>query len=246
MARSKKSKGGVIKIDKNEVIQAVSECIKRFRGLKEKQYVASLLYMMLMNNSIPIKLLEHVPIDPKNAGKTRFDQLYDAAMDVAFPGYRKETLDRLLGPGVETTNATKVWRIIFPDKFKLAHLLIRADSYQEAFALACDYACRASLRMNGKIPPDLTIRVMFVTEKAIRRKLDIRWANRVNKRRQLQLVGRTFSPKELHGARIAALGPKKSPCFSIAKYVEVKDLDKLLKEKNTIRVSSIESEVFED
>lgn len=231
-------------MDQRKAVAAVEKCMKRFRGSKEKQYLASLLYSMVMNNSIPAELLDTLPASPAQIGKTRFDQLYDAATDLSFPGYRQETLERLLGPGASISDRTKVWRVILPPRFKLAHVLIRADSYQEAFALACDYACRASLRVHGRIPADLTIRVMFMTEKAIRRKLDMRWANRVNKRRQLQLVGRVFSPKEINGARIAALGPPTDARFQLAKYIEAKDLGKIAKAAGKARVSSVESEVF--
>lgn len=225
---------------------AIEKCVRRFRGAKEKQYIASLLRIMLLNNAIPIDLIDSVPAPPAEAGKTRFEQLYDAAMDVAFPSYRLETLEKLLGPNAHITEQTKIWRVILPAKFKLAHVLIRADSYQEAFALACDYACRASLRVHGRIPADLTVRVMFMTEKAIRRRLSLRWANRVNKRRQLQLIGRMYSPKEVQGARLAAFGYPSHPNFHLAKYVEMKDLGRIQKVKGLVRVSAVESEVFED
>jgi hypothetical protein len=244
MSEQKKTRGGRVKIDMQKVEQAVHKCIKRFRGANEKRYMAALLYAMLTNNTIPIDLLDTIPTSSDEVGKTRFDQLYDAAMSIAFPSYRLETLERLLGPDAEISENTKIWRVILPQKFKLAHVLIRADSYQEAFALACDYACRASLRVYGKIPHDLTVRVMFMTEKAIRRKLDLRWANRVNKRRQLQLIGRVYSPKEIGGARVAAIGPPSSPAFQLARYIEAKDLGKILRSKNLVRVSSVESEVF--
>lgn len=246
MARSRKKKGGVVEVDEERIETAINKCLKRFRGSKEKQYLAYLLRLMLVNNAIPVELIELIPTSPAETGKTRFEQLYDAAMSVAFPGYRQETLERLLGPKVSVTESTKIWRVILPPKFKLAHVLIRAESYQEAFALGCDYACRASLRIHGKIPPDLTIRVMFVTEKAIRRKLDMRWANRVNKRRQLQLVGRVYSPKEIQGARLAAFGYPSHPHFQVARYLEMKDLGKIMKAKNIVRVSSVESEVFNE
>jgi len=246
MPRSKKWKGGTVRVDEEKVLLAIEKCVKRFRGIKEKQYIAALLKLMLMNNSIPIELIDSIPASPSETGKTRFEQLYDAAMEVAFPGYRSETLEKLLGPNAHITEQTKIWRVVLPPRFKLAHVLVRADSYQEAFALACDYACRASLRIHGKIPSDLTVRVMFVTEKAIRRRLDMRWANRVNKRRQLQLVGRMYSSKEIQGARLAAFGYPSNPNFRLARYVEMKDLGKISKQKKLVRVSSVESEVFTD
>jgi hypothetical protein len=245
MPQLRKRKGGTVRVDEAKISAAVTKCLKRFRGEKEKQYLASLLRAMLLNTAIPIDLQDSVPASPAEIGKTRFDQLFDAAMNVAFPSYRPETLKRLLGPQASMTEQTKIWRVILPPRFKLAHVLIRADSFQEAFALACDYACRATLRVFGKVPADLTVRIMLVTEKAIRRRLDMRWANRVNKRRQLQLVGRMYSPKEVQGARLAAIGYPSSPHFRLARYVEKKDLGRILKSKGLVRMSSVESEVFE-
>lgn len=237
-------RSGKLKININEAELALQECLKRFHGKQEKTYLYNLLRMLVLNNSIPIELLNSIPIHADEAKKTRFDQVYDAVSDLAFPSYREEILEKLLGSGTSITDKTKIWRAVFPPKFKLAHVLIRAESYQEAFALACDYACRASVRMFGRIPHDLTIRIMFVTEKALRRKLKLRWANRVNKRRQYQLIGRTFTNKEISGARIVALGNPNNDMYKIARYLEVKDLGKILKSNGLCRVSAIETEVF--
>jgi hypothetical protein len=133
---------------------------------------------------------------------------------------------------------------MLPEKFGLSHVLIRATTFHEAFSLGCDYACRMSLRLYQRVPTDLTIRIQFVSEKAIRRMLDLRWANRVKKRKQLQLEGREYTPKELMGARLAAVGTPKHPYFSIAKYAENKDLKTIRKRLGVTRPSAVESETF--
>lgn len=222
----------------------LDKCLKRISGSKDYIYFKQQLTRMINGNSIPVELLETIPKTVIAAGKTRFDQLYDAAMYLVFPKYRNETLKKLLGPDAEIRNNTKIWRIMFPDSFKMSHVLIRAHSYQSAFALGCDYACRMSLRIYGKVPTDMTIRVQFVSEKAIRRMLKLRWANRSNKRKNLQLIGREYTGKELIGARLAAVGHPKQQNYSIAKYAENKDLKRLLSKKDIVRVSSVETEIF--
>lgn len=218
--------------------------LRRFTSQKDREYFKSMIEELITNNCIPLELFKHVPIRASVSGKTRFDQLYDICMDLAFPGYRNETLEKLLGPEFKLTSNIKIWRIILPMKFGLSNVLIRANCMQHAFALGCDYACRMSLRKYKKIPPDLTIRVQFVSEKAIRRMLDMRWANRVKARRQYQLSGREYTAKELHGARLVALGDPKQPEYSIAKYAEAQDLKNVLRKHNKVRVSSVETETF--
>ena len=198
---------------------------------------------MVYQGVVPLDLLQRVPLPAQEAGKTRFDQLYAAAMALVFPDYREETLRRFLGPEEQITE-DKIWRVCFPEKFKIAHVYMRAGSFQQAFALGCDYACRLSLRIFGAVPHDLTIRVMFVSERALRRFLDMRWASKTHVRMQLKMVGREFTPRMLNGARLAALGPPDAPMYSIAKYAEMKDLDKVRKSAGRVRRSSVESESF--
>lgn len=204
----------------------------------------ALLEDLVSHNTLPLELLRRLPVPPEKAGKTRFDQLYDAAMFLAFPGYRKETLEKLLGPDAKVKSKTKIWRAIFPAKFRLSHVLLRAPTFQQAFALGCDYACRMSLRLYREVPSDLTVRIQFVSEKAVRRMLKMRWANRVKRRKQLQLIGRVYTPKEIMGARLIALGDPKTPEHSIFKYAEARDLRKILSLQERVRVSSVETETF--
>lgn len=225
--------------------ERLEKYLKRFTSQKERSYFKLLILEFIKNNTIPLDLIENIPLPAYESGKTMFDQLYDAASYLAFPGYRNETLERLVGPTAEESINTKIWRVILPQSFGLSHVLIRANSYQHAFALGCDYACRMSLRLYGRIPVDLTIRIQFVSEKAIRRMLDMRWANRVKRRKQLQLgEGRIFTHKELTGAKLVALGKPEQPEYSIAKYTEAKDLKNILRKFNIVRVSSVETETF--
>jgi hypothetical protein len=163
-------------------------------------------------------------------------------MHLTFPEYKESTLERLLG--VPTKSPTKIWRVVIPDKYEVSSVLIRADSYPQAFARACDYACRMSLRIHQRIPNDLTIRVVFMSEKALRRYLDIRWANRVKKRKQFQLEGREFTSKQINGARLVALGDPNDPYHQIIKYSELKDLQRIRESSNKVRVSEVESEAY--
>ena len=224
--------------------ERLEDYIRRASSPKDRDYFRKMMIEFIHYNTIPLDLLKEIPVPAYESGKTRFDQLYDAALSLAFPGYRNETLEKLLGPGAKISSKTKIWRIIFPPKFKLSHVLIRANSYQQAFALGCDYACRMSLRLYRKIPSDITIRVQFVSEKAVRRMLDMRWANRVKRRKELQLEGRKYTPKELAGARLVALGHPDQPEYSIAKYAEARDLKNILRKHNKVRISSVETETF--
>lgn len=237
MARKRKGAGGSPE-------DRLEQCVRRISSPKERPYFRAMLADLVENNVVPLDLLELIPEPPEGAGKTRFDQLYDAAMSLVFPGYREETLGRLLGPTAVDRENTKIWRAMFPAKFGLSHVLLRAPSFQEAFALSCDYACRMSLRLYREIPADLTVRVQFVSERAVRRMLDIRWSNRKKWRRKFQLKGRAYTPKEVYGARLAALGPPADPDHSVVKYADARDLRKVLRMQDRVRVSSVEKEAF--
>lgn len=231
----------VTKLSK-EALDAIEECVQRIAAQKDAPYFRHMLTELVENHAIPAELLKHIPIPAGEAGKTRFDQLYDAAMSLVFPGYRRETLQRLLGPAEPIRG--KIWRVLLPERFKMTHVLIRARTFQEAFALGCDYACRASLRMFGYIPVDLTIRVVFMSERAIRRMLDIRWANRSHKRMQLKLIGREFTERQIKGASLVALGHPKDTRYSIIKYTEKKDLDRIRQKCGLVRESAVEYESY--
>lgn len=228
---------------KEEFDQAIIKCAKRISGPKDRIFIQKYLNMLVKNNSIPLELLDHIPVPPQESGKTRIDQLFDAAMQLVFPGYRDNTMNRLLGP--DHSENIKIWRIIFPMRFRISHVLLRAETYQEAFAKACDYGCRLSLHLFGKIPVDLSIRVMFMSEAALRRHLALREVNRKRKGAlRLQLQNRKMTPRQISGARIAALGPPTGPDHQIFRYVEKKDLRRVREGTGRARLSSVESESF--
>lgn len=226
--------------------EILEEAVNRCSRGADRVYFRALLAKILDSNALPVEVLESVPVPALQAGKTRFDQIFDALMHVAFPAYREETLAKLLGPGAPTGQDVKIWRVIVPPQFKVAHVLIRATSMQEAFALGCDYACRMSVRLHGRVPADLTIRVQFTSEKALRRLLGLRWANRVIKRRTFQLVGRVFTKREVAGAKSAALGHPDQRLYPLARYADARDMKRLLAQKDlpVLRVSSVEQEVL--
>lgn len=229
------------KITAEEASEAAERCARRVSGPKDRDFFRKALADLVLNNVVPVELLDSVPSPPAGVGKTRFDQLYDAAMSLVFPEYRKGTIRRLLGEGAPDPEI-RIWRAIFPDRFKVDHVLLRAHTYQEAFALACDWACRRSLHQFGKVPVDLTVRVMFMSESALRRFLSLREVNRRKKRRDLQLEAREFTPKQVNGARIAAAGPPRDPRYSLFRYAEKKDLRRILESKGLARTSAVESE----
>ena len=212
-------------------------------GKKDEEYFRDMLIGMLKSNAIHYSLLEEIPQHPGTVGKTKFDQLYDAAQKLAFPDYHLKTLKRLLGE--EPDPEIKIWRVILPEEYKISAVLIRAYSFQDAFSLGCDYACRLSLRIFHRLPRDLNIRVMFVSDRALRRHLNIREVNRNKKRHELKLEGREFTPKQIAGARIFALGHEANdPKRSLARYVEKKDLERISHKQQLYRVSGVESEIL--
>lgn len=227
-------------LSEEEVKEKVEKCIKRIAGPTEAAYLRIFLTEVVLNHAIPIKLLEYIPAPASEVGKTRFDQIYDAAIALIFPGYSDGTLEKLLGP--KPKKGIKIWRVILPEKFKMTHVLVRAESFQHAFALGCDYACRMSLRLYGKIHIDMTIRVIYMTERSLRRYLELRWANKTSRRRKFKLEGREITQKQINGVRLFAIGTKTNSLYSVARYCEKKDLDRIRKSKGLTRESSIELE----
>lgn len=224
----------------DEALEALEKKLQEVTNETDREYFRTIIMDMLRNNVLPEGLLEHVPVPASVAGKTRFDQLYDAASSVAFPGYSPAVLERLLGPDGDPD--MKVWRVMLPRDFGIRHCIIRARTYQEAFGFACDYACRMSLRLYRRIPSDMTIRVQFVSDRALRRTLDIRWRNRTRKRQELNVEGRVFTQKDVQGARLAALGRPGTMEYRLAWYADRQDLLKIRRHKDQIRCSVVEYE----
>jgi len=227
-----------------EALKAIDDCIKRTCGKKDAEYFRELLTNLILNNTLHYTILNEIPVRSGEVGKTKFDQLYDASQALAFPPYCEKTMKTLLGNDVYDEEI-KIWRVLLPAKFGISSILLRANSYQDAFALACDYACRVSLRLFSRIPSDLSIRVLFVTESALRRTLELRVLNRNSKRKEFSLEGRVFTFKQLAGARIFALGHlKNDPRRSLARYLERKDLNRIMYKAKSYRISGVEAEVL--
>lgn len=206
------------------------------------KYIQELLRDMVANRCIPVELLEHIPVRAKLVGKTRFDQAYDAAMSLAFPEYSNNVRTNLTGD--EKDEKTKAWRVILPEKYGMGHAIVRATSFQEAFALGCDYACRVSLRLFRVIPSDLTVRVSFMNDLSLKRFFDIRTMNRAKKRQERKLgKNRTFTRKQILGAWLCAIGHKRgSELRSIARYVDTDDLGRVLAGTGLVRASPVVTE----
>lgn len=221
-----------------EILKAVDKCLYRISSAADRNYFRGLLIQLIQNNAIPIELLDFMPLPADMVGKTRFDQLFDAAQYLAFPGYRRETLKTAFKE--EYSKETRIWRVILPEGFGIPSVLLRAVSMQEAYALACDYALRLSLRVFHIIPNDLNIRVMFVSERSLKRITKQRWQNRGNKD-EFKMEGRVYSRTKLESTRIAALN-KRSPEYSVMRYAESEDLKAIKESSGRERISLVESE----
>lgn len=220
----------------------VDECVKRIGTPLDRDAFRDVLTALVENNAIPLELLETVPQKATVTGKTRFDQLYDACMFLAFPAYRPKVVDLAFGPSAPPE--MRYWRALFPEEFGLSHVVLRARSFQEAFGLACDYACRLSLRQRNRIPSDLSIRVQFIPDVTASRILDIRRAVRNRTRIASNLRGRKYSPKDVHGARLVAIGRHDGDNYNIFKYADRADLDRILAQRDEMRVSAVDVETF--
>jgi hypothetical protein len=220
----------------------IEECVQRVGRPTDREAFREILTALVENNAIPAGLLTTVPQRSTKAGKTRFDQIFDACMFLAFPEYRPIVRDKAFGPIAPPD--MRLWRALFPKEYGLSHVVLRARSFQEAFALACDYACRLSLREKRRIPTDMSIRVQFMSDPSVARMLDIRHAVKDLTRRASNLRGRRYSAKDIIGARLVAIGRKDGNNYSIFKYAEDKDLKRIAELRAEVRVSAVDIETF--
>lgn len=221
--------------------ELVEECVRKIASPKEREAFRDFVQSLLDKNALPADLLDVFQRAPA-VGKARFDQFYDACMFLAFPEYRPMVKERAFGP--TASQDLRFWRALFPKALGLSHVVLRATSYQEAFAFACDYACRLSLREHKRIPTDMTIRVIFMSDKSASRMLDIRHAVRDATRKASNLKGRKYSSKDIMGARIVAIGRKEGKNFSIFKYAERGDLKRIMSQRAEMRTSAVDIETF--
>ncbi len=220
----------------------IDECVRRIGRPTDREAFREILTALVENNAIPAGILTTVPQRATKAFKTRFDQLYDACMFLAFPEYRPIVKDEAFGP--TASPEMRLWRALFPKEYGLSHVILRASSFQEAFGLACDYACRLSLRERRRIPTDMSIRIQFMTDAHVARMLAIRSAVKDRTRIASNLRGRKYSAKTVIGARLVAIGRKEGNNYSIFKYAEDKDLKRIAELRAEVRVSAVEIETF--
>jgi len=228
------------------VAEWIDAALDRFAFPKDREYFKELLTKIVEQNAAPAEMFMEVPQKPAKTGLTRFDQIYAAMQYVSFPPYSKTIIRALLGTNEEFH--TKVWRVSLPDRFKVGNTLIRAETYQDAFALACDYACRIHLRLYKTIPRDLTLRVQYMSGVAIAKYLGVRQKIRNNKSRiYYSGASREFTPKQVLGARTAALGHTHSdPSRSIPIYADRTDQHKARRYQGMIRIVNVELESLID
>lgn len=210
-------------------------------------YVRKLLEDLVDSGSIPLQVLEEIPRLPGAVQKTRFDQIYDAVMFLAYPEYPEDVRQAILGPE-DPDPSIRVWRVILPREFGLYNVMLRAPTYPLAFARACDYVTRRHVRERRTVPQDLHFQVKYVTESELRRHFKIR---RVNKRRASKVRGDeqefSLTDRQLYGVRRAALGPPDSPDHRVIHYIEKRDNEKLSQSRDgrkVLRVSSVELETY--
>jgi hypothetical protein len=225
--------------------QTLERHLKKHYRPEARAVFKSFFRRLLANGSLDIEHLKLVPNPVKDAKKTTFDQVFEACMEVAFPPYSEKLVADLFGPEYEKSRDVKLWRCLFPKKFGITHVIVRAETFQQAFALASDYACRVSLRMYQKLPIDLTIRVSKMSSKALAETVRLRKANRKIKLRQRNQKGPAYTTKEILGARIVACGHNRQPEFRIFHDQEFYEWGELKNRARVIRASRIETETFE-
>ncbi len=224
----------------------IEMALDRFTTEKDREYFRALLTDIITKNQAPLELLNEVPDDARRIGKTRFDQIYDALINIAFPPYSTSVLKLLLGTA--ENKEVRVWRVSLPERYKVGNTLIRAYSYQDAYALACDYACRIHLRLFHEIPKDLTIRVQYMSNTALAKFLRARHLIR-NHKSQVYRSGlsREFTPTQVLGARTAALGHShQDPQRKLAIYIDNKDMMKARLYQGMLRMVNVELESLID
>jgi len=221
------------------ISDAVNACVEKMASSKEQEWVREFLTNLILNDTIPLELLKLIPTRAAEVGRTRFDQIYEIAMLAAFPGYSPKVVEELT---YEQDPDIKVWKVILPAEYKINHVMIRARSFQEAFALGCDYACRANLRVNHKIPKDLTIRVSRVSNDTMLKTIKQREWARKSKRRVFKHDAWSHEGDALKdkrtGVRIFGLGNVNT---SLIRYIDMRDLD-TLRFQDVTTTSSVENE----
>jgi hypothetical protein len=222
----------------------IDQVLHRLSDVSDKDIWFDHLYKMIIKYKLPVEKLDEVPDTAIEIGKSRFDQIYDMCSYLAFPPYKEKTVMGFMGPDVEGEALnTKIWRCYFNEELEIQSVLIRATSFQEAFAKASDYGARVYLKLNKIVPRDMTIRVVYVTNTEVVTINNIRRMNR-NKTRKLKgLKEAEKIDRHENGIVVAALSHQNNPEYSIYKYIEKKDL-KDLALRGIRRISFVEAETY--
>jgi hypothetical protein len=224
-----------------EIETIIENRLKSLGSKTDKEYFKKFMNELVANKCLPPQLLNDIPVKSDISGKTRFDQLYDATMLLSYPEYSESVQTHLSEP---PDPDMKVWKAMFDRKYKVSSVLLKARSYQEAFGLAIDYLCRISLRLYQVAPLDATVRVAYCSEKFLRRYFAIRISSKQNRRALHNTKAKSFTPRQVNGARMAALGfPPSDGRRSIVKYSEYKDMLRMQK-KGVNKTSAVLGESF--
>lgn len=228
-------------------MKVVKERVDKLKNLSapDRAYWQEFFFELLKNKVLPITFFKEFPESVTEIGKSLFDQVYDSCVKSMVPDYSEDVVESIIGLGNYVSDPSiKIFRAMYPENFGLNGVLIRARSFQEAFAFACDYGCRFHLREFRKFPTDLNIRVSYVNEKFMRRLMDVRHMNRNKKRRNFNLSSKaTWTEKQRCGVRNAASCHPASEYYSIVRYAEDKS-NVELKKSGLVKSSCIEQESF--
>ncbi len=231
------------KVVTEQDMSKINTFVKNIDGEKSQTYFAEFLKNLIATGTVPVEALEGLPARPSKVGKTRFDQLYDLAQLITFMNYSESTIKGLLGEGGDLN--TRLWRVVLPKEYGIASIYLRAPTYQDAFALACDYVMRVSLRLNQIIPQEMTIKVESVTDQEARGMIAFRNKDRKRHARILNFKMPEVTPRQLRGIRLAALGyAMNDPRRSIVRYIEEKEVKYVNRVPGIARISAVDSEVL--
>jgi hypothetical protein len=219
------------KLPPGEILGIVRKACDRISYIRDKKTLEIVLLRMIESGSLPVRSLECLPIPSSISGKSRLDQIYEMCIAWKFPPYREGT--SML---ISSDRSIRFWKIIFPKRMKSPSILVKAKTYQEAFGMACDYSCRFSLFMTGKIPTDLTVRVKSVSDEEA---LKMGLLRKMNRKKS------SSGSRHMYGIRVCAIGPKSGSDYSLFKYMELQDLKSIRVKRGETRISSVDSE-FKD
>lgn len=227
-----------------EIWKKLDQVLFRMADVSDKQIWFDHIHTIIKKYKVPLEKLDLIPDTAIVVGKSRFDQLYDLCCYLSHIPYKEKTLHGFLGQDLkEEDRNIKLWRCFFNEELQIQNVIIRASSFQEAFARAADYGARVYFKLNKIIPRNMTVRVEYVRDLEVRALNLVRTANRVKTRNKKGLQSAESVERYENGLIIAALGHQSLSDYSIYKYVEKKDL-KDLALRGIRRISHVEAERY--